>query len=488
GDLTASTAQHEPAKGPTFTVRITAIVRFPSDVNAVIPLAARQDVSYEGQQNLYLTPAFLPRLAAALGIPVQRIPFLNLVGVRLRHGAADWNAFASAASAIGHGTITPSAGDVNGATAAAASAQRGAHLGVIALVLLGTGAALVTLVLVGQATSRQTRAHAADYATMRALGATPAQVAGVVTLRAAMTAIAGVALAFVVAVVASPLTPIGLARQAETHPGTEVNVAVLLVASAALVVAVTASSLRPARRVARRSPVDERGGEQPSRLAGAVLRAPLPAPAAMGVRFGLGRGPGPAAPLAPALASSVLAVTAFVSAITFGRSLDHLVSTPRQQGWNWDVMVGNPNDQTDREAQAGALLSRNPLIGGYSAIAIIAGANQGTAVIDGQTVDAVLAIDPMKGEVYPPLLEGRPPQAGDEIVLGSQTLRRLHKHLGDTVDIPTPDGRHLTLRVVGRMISPSVGDLFTNGVGDGAWVYGPAVRADAAHAPPQANG
>jgi hypothetical protein len=30
------------------------------------------------------------------------------------------------------------------------------------------------------------------------------------------------------------------------------------------------------------------------------------------------------------------------------------------------------------------------------------------------------------------------------------------------------------------MISPSVGDLFTNGPGDGGWVYGPAVRAQQA--------
>ena len=37
-------------------------------------------------------------------------------------------------------------------------------------------------------------------------------------------------------------------------------------------------------------------------------------------------------------------------------------------------------------------------------------------------------------------------------------------------------GRPRTLRIVGSMIAPSVGDLFTNNMGEGGWVYGPAVR------------
>jgi ABC-type lipoprotein release transport system permease subunit len=488
GDLTSGTAPSQAPRGPTFTVRVTAIVRFPNDVNAVIPIAAKQDVSYEGQQNVYLTPAFLLRLADGLGIPVQRLPSLNLVAVRLRRGAADWPAFASAVTATGHGQITASPGDVNGARTAAASAQRGVHLEVVALLLMGAGAALVTLVLVGQAIARRARVHAADYATMRALGATPNQVRAVVLLRAALIALSGAAVAFVIAVLASPFTPIGLARQAEVHPGLEINIALLLLGCIALVVLVTASSLPVARRVSRAATSDERAAEHPSRLAGAVLRAPLPAPAAMGIRFGFGREAGATtAPVAPAVTGAVLAVAAFVCAITFGRSLEHLVATPRQQGWNWDVLVGNPNDQTDREAQAGRLLARNPDVAAYSAIAIIAGDNQGTAVIDGKTIDAVLAFDPMKGNVYPPLLEGHAPQSGDEIVLGTQTMHRLHKRVGDTVQVPTPAGNH-TLHIVGRMISPSVGDLFTNGLGDGAWIYGPVVRQMQSQVPQQDNG
>src|ERR1700681_3458933 len=58
GGLTGNVAALRVPAGPSFMVRVTAIVRFPQDINAVLPLAAKADVSYEGQENLYLTPAF----------------------------------------------------------------------------------------------------------------------------------------------------------------------------------------------------------------------------------------------------------------------------------------------------------------------------------------------------------------------------------------------------------------------------------------------
>ena len=108
-------------------------------------MADKQDVSYEGQENVYLTPAFLPQLAARLGIPVQQIPSLNFVGVRLRHGAADWSAFAAGARAVGGPQVFASPGNVYNIRTSAASTQRGIHLEVVALLLFGGIAALVTL-------------------------------------------------------------------------------------------------------------------------------------------------------------------------------------------------------------------------------------------------------------------------------------------------------------------------------------------------------
>ena len=489
--LTSSSISHGPPAGPAFTVRVTAIVRFPQDVNAIRPLAAKQEVSYEGQQNLYLTPAFLPRLAAGLAVPVQSIPDINLVGVRLRHGAADWKSFSAAATAIGHGAIFTSAGNIYGIHTAAASAERGIYLEVVALLLFGAIAALVTLLLAGQAIARQVMLEGDNYATMRALGVTRVQLLAIVVSRATVLGLAGGALAFVVAVLGSPLMPIGLARQAELHLGFDVDLVVLVPGIFIITLLIAARSTLPAWRVSRRSIAasgDVLVEARVSRLGDAIARrSPV---AGIGVRFGLEPGRGRrAVPLLSAMAGAVVAVAALAAALTFGASLGRLLDSPRQQGWNWDVLVGNPNNLTDQEARAGALLARNRLVGGYSAIAILAGASQGNAVIDGRVVNTLLAIDPLKGSVYPPLLEGHAPLSGNEIVLGSRTLHELNRHIGQFVQVGDPSGGPpIMLRVVGRMISPSVGDLFTNGMGDGGWVYGPALRQVQAETPPSQNG
>ena len=121
-----------------------------------------------------------------------------------------------------------------------------------------------------------------------------------------------------------------------------------------------------------------------------------------------------------------------------------------------------------------------PFVSGYSAIAILAGASQGTIVIDGKTVDSLLAFDPLKGSVYPPLLEGHAPRAANQVVFASQTLKELHRRVGQTVQVQRPSGP-VTIHIVGRMISPSVGDLFNNGVGEGGWVSGAVVREQQAN-------
>ncbi len=170
-----------------------------------------------------------------------------------------------------------------------------------------------------------------------------------------------------------------------------------------------------------------------------------------------------------------------VAALTFGASLGHLIESPRQQGWNWNVLVGNPNSTTDLEGQTEALLAHNHFVSGYSAISILAGASQGTIVVDGKTVDSLLAFDPLKGSVYPPLLEGHAPRAANQVVFADQTLQQLHRRIGQTVQVQGPGGRPITIHIVGRMISPSVGDLFTNGMGDGGWVSGAVVHEQQAN-------
>ncbi len=479
GVLTGAVEKIPPPNGPTFAVRVAAIVRSPQDVSAVAPLEAQSGVMYEGDRDLYVTPAFLPRLADRLGIAVQRIGDINLVAVRLHHGASDWRQFARAAKAIGGSQVFVSSGNVYGIHSAAASAQRGIHLDVLGLVLFGTLAALVTLALVGQGVSRQVVLEGDDYATLRVLGTTRPQLMGIVTLRAGLVGIAGAVVAFVVSVLASPLMPIGIASQAEVHSGIDIDPLILLPGALVLGALIVVWATVPAWRVSRSAIAAHRaqGPTRRSRIATMLSRSPLPPGAGIGTRFALEEGGGRAdVPVRTAMLGAALSVAMLGAVLTFVSSLDHLFSSPHQQGWNWDVLVGNPNDLNDRLAQDGQLLAHNRFVGSYSAIAILASQGQGDAMIDGVSVPTLLAIDPLKGSVYPPILQGHAPRADDQIVLGTQTLHRLHRQIGQSVQIATPQGP-LTLHIVGRMIAPSVGDLFSNALGEGAWVYGPAVRS-----------
>ena len=479
--------EHIPApKGPSYEVRVAAVVRFPQDVTAVARLEAQSGVSYESDRNLYVTPAFLSRLANGVGVPVQQLDQMNLLLVRLRHGPADWKAFASEATAIGGNQVFASPGNVWGVTAAAASAQRGIHLDVVALVLFGTLAALVTLALVGQAVARQTSSARDDYAILRSLGATRGQLVGIVALRSGLIGATGALLGLLAAWLASPLMPVGLARQAEIHPGFGLDPAILIPAAIGLGALVSAWSIVSAWRASRGWNLmasDARSPAHRSAIATAISKNVRSPGAAIGTRFALEPGRGRSAvPVLSPMLGAALSVAVLGAALVFGTSLGHLIHSPRQQGWNWDVLVGNPNDLNDELVQGGHLLATNRFVGAYSAIAILASQDQGTATIDSVTVPTLIAIDPLKGTVYPPLLQGHPPQADDQIVLGTQTLARLHRRVGQTVRMSTPQGS-LTLHIVGRMIAPSIGDLLTNQLGDGGWVYGPAVQKQQSQQP-----
>ena len=481
GELNASSSA-TPVRptGPSYLVHVTGVLRFPQDVNAVVPLIDSQGVSYESQRNLYTTPAFLQQLARGLGVPVWQVPDINLVGVRLHHGAADWKAFERSVTRTSEKAITVgSPGNVYGMRQAAASAERGIHLDVAALIAFGLLVALVTILFVGQAFGRQVQSQAGDYLVLRSLGADRGQVVTVVLVLAALVGVVGAALGVAVAFAASPIMPVGLARQAEVHPGFDANLTYFAFGFLILVTLVTLSALVPALRVSRHAKaleVDERRTHVgwTSGLLGSA--SPV---ASIGMRFGFESRIGTATSTASSMVTAVVAVATLAATLTFAASLNHLISNPRVQGWNWDVLVGNPNDQSDHEAQEAALLSRNPNVGGYSAIALVAGADQGTAVIDHHVIDFLIGLDSFKGNVHPTLIAGHGPRGPDQIVLATRTMELLHRHIGEDVQVPTPGGL-LTLRVVGQMIAPSVGDLFTNGMGDGAWVYGPAIHAQQA--------
>jgi hypothetical protein len=200
----------------------------------------------------------------------------------------------------------------------------------------------------------------------------------------------------------------------------------------------------PQRSSARRALAPE----QPSRILTAAAAMGLPAPALTGVRFALVPGTGrTAVPVRSAVLGAVLAVVALVATVTFGASLNTLVSRPALYGWNWDYILGAGGDLPGRETTA--LLDHDPYVAAWSGI------YTGTLQIDGQEV-------PVLGEtpgtaVAPPLLSGHGVETAGQVVLAALTLAQLHQHVGGTVVVRSAGGPPAHLRVVGTATFPALG-------------------------------
>ena len=111
---------------------------------------------------------------------------------------------------------------------------------------------MVALVIVGQAISRRLQADAVALAPMAALGVTRPQRAALGITRIAVAAVFGAALAVAIALLASPVAPVGVARDAEPDPGLRVDLPVLVLGGVAVALVFVAVAVRPAIVAARR--------------------------------------------------------------------------------------------------------------------------------------------------------------------------------------------------------------------------------------------
>ena len=166
-------------------------------------------------------------------------------------------------------------------------------------------------------------------------------------------------------------------------------------ALAAIGLAIRYSPERAARR--------QRLSRKSSTLLSSLGMFGLPAPAATGLRFALEPGSeGETVPMRSAVAGAALAVTLLIATVTFGASLDHLVSTPRLYGWNWNYALsggdGGGGGDIPRE-QAATLLAHDHYLSAYSGVYF------DNLVVDGQDIP-VISTTP--GATVQPLAPRRP--------------------------------------------------------------------------------
>jgi hypothetical protein len=391
------------------------------------------------------------------------------LAVRLHRGAAGVPAFREAvdraAAGHAHGFYDPAT--------SRPVVQRSIDLTAQTLRLLTLAAAAATLLLGGQALLRTAAFDARWTGTLRALGMTTHQLAGLAAARGVLIAVPATAAMAATAFLLSAAAPVGWARDLDPARGLQLDRAATALGALAVLAGVVGASVLGAAR-AGAAPGRAAGAgaghrtPAPSRLAATLARWGAPAAAQTGVRMALGRRTAAATvPVRATLVSAVTAVTIVVLALTFARSVTHLLDTPRLYGQSWDYE--SYNDPTPAENRAAM---RDP------AVQDLAEAFSGPLHVGDRVVGARATAD-RKGRVDPTVIEGRAPRAAGEALLGTKTLDALHLRIGDRVPV-RGTARAMSLRIVGRGVLPA--DKWT-GQGEGLVLRLAALKRIAPEAP-----
>ncbi|MGD9703585.1 MAG: ABC transporter permease [Acidimicrobiia bacterium] len=306
-----------------------------------------------------------------------------------------------------------------------------AGFGVFVLIAAG-------IVVAGSVTNR-VLARRRDIGLLKAVGVTPAQVVGAITVEHLVLAAAAVLLGWLAGSALVPAMRIGVTEILE--PGGMSLTAGSLIATAVVVaVIVLIATVLPASGAARRStaetlrPAGNAGRRSwPARLATALGGGPV---TVGGVKDIVQR------PLRTALAvlSVVLAIVALVIVLGFGATVDMATDHPAVVGDPWDVAVVPP-EGVDQEQFADAI-DGTPGVAGWFWEA------ESRRVVDGDVVLArAVGGDPEAARYV--IREGRNMVAAGEGIAGYGLLERLGRSVGDTVTVEI-EGARLEVQIVGR--------------------------------------
>jgi hypothetical protein len=342
---------------------------------------------------------------------------------------------------------------VNSTSGIVTKAERAIKPESIALGVFGGIAALAAMLIGAQMIGRQLRLGGDDLGTMRALGATPTMTASDGLLGVLGAVLVGSLLAVGVAVSLSPLAPLGPARQVYPYLGVSFDWTVLGIGLAVLAVGLAGVAIlvgvrdAPHRAERRRA----RSGERHSIAVRTAATAGLPPAAVTGIRFALEPGSGRnAVPVRSAILGAALAVIIVIATVTFGASLNTLVSHPALYGWNWSYELSAGEGTDTPGPHIATLLDADHHVASWTGVSF------NTIEIDGQA-EPIIAVTP-DAAVAPPLLSGHGVDSNRQVVFGAVTLAQLHKTVGDTVTVRTNRlGGPTTLRIVGTATLPTIG-------------------------------
>jgi ABC-type lipoprotein release transport system permease subunit len=423
-----------PPHGPEVALRVVGIVRRPLD------LGGRGSAGGVLVPTIAFTDEYRDRIGSFAG---------SILRVRTERGTTDLPAVSRAARRIfgGEDRFSIQALGIEGE-----GAQDAIDVTTVGLYVAAAVAAVVGLVGLGIALSREIASVDGNQLTLRALGMRPrARVLAAASV-AVPVGVAGALLAVVGAVLASPLFPIAVGALAEPDPGLHVDVTALVLGALVVLVVVAVLAFCSASRLARASR-DTRAPRRPARAAAAACDLGAPPPVSVGVQFALDQGGArPALPVRSSLVGAAFGVVVVVAVLVFAASLDHLVSTPRAYGWTWDTTAGDRSiDAPENDCgPISTVLTTEPVVSEVAAVCT------SSVTIAGRPISA-WGFQQLRGRIDPLIVDGRAPRALDEVALGRETLDRAGVGVGDRVRIEGPS-RKSTFRVVGQSVVPGISD------------------------------
>jgi ABC-type lipoprotein release transport system permease subunit len=360
----------------------------------------------------------------------------DLLGVLLRNGEADADAFERELKRENIQTDGPP----NRASSFTKGVQDLNRVPAIALWLLCGVLALTTLAVFTQLIGRELQLSSREHPALRALGSSRRDLIALGLIHVGAIAAVGAFASIVVAILLSPLTPVGLARIAEPDPGLTVAPSLVTAGASVTFILVLLAGVRPAWVAARGASVPAgSAGERGSSLADALARVGFPASMQSGVRLAIGPGRGErAVPVRTAALGMTIAIAALAAALGFAHSLDKLVATPRLAGYSWDAgVITNaigPEDLGEKLPRLEASIRR-----AMPDVMIWRGTVFSTAAVGGLEISATVSDGP-----GPSVIDGRAPRGDSEVALDRRTLRRLRKRIGDTIMVANVfgPGRH----------------------------------------------
>lgn len=343
-------------------------------------------------------------------------------------------------------------------------AQRAIRPYVLALTGLGAAGALFVALLATQLVRRTVGQVGADCRVLVALSAGPKTVRAGRAMPAVVVAGVAAAVALAVQATVSRWSPVGPVAAIEPEPGVDLDWAVTgpglaVLVAVCLVPALAVRSGSVTARVPRGS------------LATWAAQAGGPLPLTLGIGRAFGEGDRSRRSTARSgLVAVAVAITMLVAVATFATSLAHVLENPEVHGWNADV----------------GLLGA----GGYGSFDVLAttevdgvesltGGTFGTVGVEDASIPGV-GLLPLRGELLPPVLDGRSPTGPGEIALGRGSLAEVGAAIGDVVDVRIPGEEPAAMTIVGTTVLPGLGQIDADrpSLGIGAYIVLPrdAVR------------